>query len=136
MEATLTDNYIYIFSLDGEEVDLVLVRSAECAQVPVKDDSAAIETDTDLTRCDALVANVKGDTLLEVAARLRDGDRAEDGDFDLSHDLDAKVCEVIVDHDLHKNNYRQNDAVHISFALLDSRRGDRPRHGRACCCLR
>ena len=74
MEATLTDNYIYIFSLDGEEVDLILVRSTERAQVPVKDDSAAIETDTDLTRRDTLVSDVEGDALLEVAASLRDGD--------------------------------------------------------------
>ena len=74
MEVTLTDNYIYIFSLDGEEVDLILVRSAECTQVPVKDDSAAIEADTDLTRRDTLVSDIEGDTLLEVAASLRDGD--------------------------------------------------------------
>ena len=74
MEVTLTDNDIYIFSLDGEEVDLVLVRSTECAQVPVKDDSAAIEANTDLTRRDTLVSDVEGDTLLEVSASLRDGD--------------------------------------------------------------
>ena len=74
MEYTLTDDYIYKFSLDGEEVDLILVRSAECTQVPVKDDSAAIEANTDLTRRDTLVSNVEGDTLLEVATRLRDGD--------------------------------------------------------------
>ena len=65
---------MYIFSLDGEEVDLILVRSTECAQVPVKDNSAAIEADTDLTRRDTLVSDVKGDTLLEVAASLRNGD--------------------------------------------------------------
>ena len=60
--------------LDGKEINLILVRCTKCAQVPVKDDSAAIETDTDLTRRDTLVANVKGDALLEVAASLRDGD--------------------------------------------------------------
>ena len=65
---------MYIFSSDGEEVDLILVRSTERAQVPVKNNSAAIETDTNLTRRDTLVANVEGDTLLEVAASLRDGD--------------------------------------------------------------
>ena len=91
---------MYIFSLDGEEVDLILVRSTERAQVPVKDNSAAIEADTDFTRRNALVSDVKRDTLLEVAARLRNGDRAKDGDFDLSYDLDAKVGEVVVDHDL------------------------------------
>ena len=91
---------MYIFSLDGEEVDLILVRSTERAQVPVKDDSAAIEADTDLTRSDALVSNVEGDTLLEVAASLGDGDCAEDRDVDLSNDLDAEVCEIIVDHNL------------------------------------
>ena len=74
MEYTLTGNYIYIFSLDGEEVDLILVRSTECADVPVKDDGAAIEANTNLTRRDALVSNFEGDTLLEVAASLRDGD--------------------------------------------------------------
>ena len=65
---------IYISSLDGEEVDLIFVRSAERAQVPVKDNSAAIEADTDLTRRDTLVSDIEGDTLLEVAASLRDGD--------------------------------------------------------------
>ena len=91
---------MYIFSLDGEEVDLVLVRSTECTQVPVKDDRAAIEADTDLTRRDTLVSNVEGDTLLKVAASLRNGDWAQDGDVDLSDDFNAKVGEVIVDHDL------------------------------------
>ena len=60
--------------LDGEEINLILVRCTECAQVPVKDDSAAIETDTNLTRGNALVANVQGDTLVEVSARLGNGD--------------------------------------------------------------
>ena len=106
-----------ILDLDGEEVDLILVRSTECAHVPVKDDGAAIEANTNLTRSDALVSNFEGDALLEVSTRLRDGNRSEDGDFDLSHDLDAKVCEVIVDHDLHKNknNYRQNIAIQSFF---------------------
>ena len=93
---------MYTFSLDGEEVDLVLVRSTECAQVPVKDDSAAIETNTDLTRRDTLVSNVKGDTLLEVAASLRNGDWAQDGDIDLSDDFNTEVGEVIVDHNLNR----------------------------------
>ena len=91
---------MYIFSLDGEEVDLILVRSTERAQVPVKDNSAAIKADTDLTRRNALVPDVKRDALLEVATRFGNGDRAKDGDFDLSYDLDAKVGEVVVDHDL------------------------------------
>ena len=65
---------MYISSLDGEEVDLILVRSTERAQVPVKDNSAAIKADTDLTRRDALVSDVKRDTLLEVSASLRNGD--------------------------------------------------------------
>ena len=74
MEVILTDDYIYIFGLDGEKVDLILVRSTEGAQVPVKDDGAAVEADTDLTRRDTLVSDIEGDTLLEVSASLRDGD--------------------------------------------------------------
>ena len=95
--------------LDGKEINLILVRCTKCAQVPVKDNRATIEADTNLTRSDALVSNIEGDTLFEVAARLRDGDRSQDGNVNLSHDLDAKVYEVIVYHDL-LDNYRQNNA--------------------------
>ena len=111
---------IYISSLDGEEVDLVLVRSTECAQVPVKDNSATIKANTNLTRRDALVSDFEGDTLLEVAARLRDGNRAENGDFDLSHDLDAKVYEVIVYYNL-LDNCCQNNAQIVRRQRLTSR---------------
>ena len=120
MEYTLTDNYIYIFSLDGEEVDLILVRSTECTQVPVKDDSATIEADTNLTRSDALVSDIEGDTLFEVAARLRNGDRSQDGNVNLSHDLDAKVYEVIVYYNL-LDNYRQSNAQIVRRRRLTSR---------------
>ena len=124
MEYTLTDNYIYIFDLDGEKVDLILVRSAECTQVPVKDDSAAIETDTDLTRRDALVADIEGNTLLEVAASLRDGDWAEDGDIDLSDDLNAEVDEVIVDHDLIGGSRQNNTVCKWAKAYVERANGD------------
>ena len=129
---------MYIFSLDGEEVDFILVRSTERAQVPVKDDSAAIEANTDLTRRDTLVSNVEGDTLLEVAARFGNGDRAKDGDFDLSYDLDAKVGEVVVDHDL-IDELALECCSSLQFRVLVDRylrREGRSRHGRVGCCLR
>ena len=109
-----------ILDLDGEEVDFILVRSPERAQVPVKDDRAAIEADTDLTRRDTLVSNVERDTLLEVAARLRDGDRSQDGNVNLGHDLDAKVYEVIVYDNLF-DNYRQNNVQIVRRQRLTSR---------------
>ena len=106
--------------LDGKEINLILVRSTKCAQVPVKDDGATIEADTNLTRSDALVSDIEGDTLFEVAARLRDGDRSQDGDVNLSHDLDAKVYEVIVYYNL-LDNYRQNSAQIVRRRRLTSR---------------
>ena len=106
--------------LDGKEINLILVRSTKCAQVPVKDDGATIEADTNLTRSDALVSDIEGDTLFEVAARLRDGDRSQDGDVNLSHDLDAKVYEVIVYYNL-LDNYRQNNVQIVRRRRLTSR---------------
>ena len=106
--------------LDGKEINLILVRCTKCAQVPVKDDSAAIEADTNLTRSDALVSDIEGDTLFEVAARLRDGDRSQDGNVNLGHDLDAKVYEVIVYYNL-LDNYRQNNAQIVRRRRLTSR---------------
>ena len=95
---------MFIYNLDGEEADLILVGGTESTQVPVEDDRAAIETDTNLTRGNALVANVQGDTLVEVSARLGNGDRAQDGNVDLRNDLNAEVCEIVVDHDLIKSS--------------------------------
>ena len=45
----LTSTYMFIYNLDGEEADLILVGGTESTQVPVEDDRAAIETDTNFT---------------------------------------------------------------------------------------
>lgn len=60
--------------LDTEQNDLILERVSERVKIPVEDDLVPVQLEANLARRNALVSDVEGDSLLDVALHVRDLD--------------------------------------------------------------